>query len=309
MTQLTLDFDGDRCVFCGEPAFIELLEYWPETREFELDSCCQGQLESWAEDMAEWSPEDWQRFFWERGGINIRSVGGRPSDREKLGIHPGDVFTVDQGITIVRGGTIAERLAGMLPKGALSLNECREYVRQYHEHAPRPPAGAYWWYGVYNGPPSDPVYDGRPRFSSVATGSRPLNLQRWPRTLLGVALVGKVVARKTYELAAARGARIAEVTRVAFNRNVPRFLTYKASSAVYDQAARDACAQGFEKIQTFVLGDESGMSLRYTHPRWKRVAQSRGGQMDRATRRRAIRPEDLAQEKYRWELNCSRGAV
>lgn len=68
--------------------------------------------------------------------------------------------------------------------------------------------------------------------------------------LVGAAIVGRPVARKTppYE--------VAEVVRLVTDG------TKNAPSALYGAAARAAQAMGFWRIQTFILEDEPGTSLR-----------------------------------------------
>jgi len=245
------------------------------------------------------------------------------------------------GVELVRSRSTRDRVAGLTEPGALSIDEIRLYVFQQHRHAPDPPAGGTWGYAIYNGPPSDPVYDGPPRFSQRAmcecghkaqahakpkgakrrlacascdcatfqsVGQWPLNLVSWPPTLIGVTLVGTPIARKTAEKGRTGGDKIADVTRVAMNHaGLPPFLTYKAASMVYNQAAADAKEAGYDVIQTFTLEGESGMSLRYTKPKWKPVKghQSKGGQWDREDRPRTIREGELAQSKTKWELRLT----
>lgn len=299
--------EGEACLWCGELAVLDIFEYWPEDRSFMLETCCLASHEYYCQEMESWTPEEWQEFFASRAGVSIRGVGGDVARRDELGIHPADVFTVDRGITLVRSAPIGARLRGKTTCGALSRDEIREYVRLVHSHAGAPPAGMFWGYAVFNGPPADPIYDGRPRFSSQEEGRRPLNLVRWPDTLIGVAMVGRPGARMTQKKAKERGVTIAEVSRVALDHTLPRFLTHKAASEVYVSAYAEACRRGYEKVQTFTLASETGMSLRYA--RYKRVGESRGGQADRATRRRQIRSAELAQPKVRWERLCSAKGV
>jgi hypothetical protein len=82
--------------------------------------------------------------------------------------------------------------------------------------------------------------------------------------LLGVCVVGRPVAR------AVNPDEVAEVTRLATNgeKNVCSFL--------YASAARAATAMGFKKIQTYILEDEPGTSLRAAG--WQREATTAGGQ-------------------------------
>lgn len=292
----------DRCLWCGQRPVLEVFEYWPSDRSFMFETCCEPSYQWYLDEMTRWTPQEWQAFFASSAGVPIRGVGGDVARREELGIHPDEIFTVDAGITLVRSQSVRERLAGRSRPGALARDEIREYVRRVHSHAPDPPAGFLWGYSVFNGMSTDPLYDGKPRFTAKAKGSRPQNLVRWPDALIGVVMVGRPGAIASDKGAKKKGIRIAEVTRVALNHGLPSFLTYKASSMIYDQAYRDACAQGYTKAQTFTLESESGMSLRYA--RWKPVGTTKGGQADRPSRRRKARTAELAQPKVKWERVC-----
>lgn len=68
--------------------------------------------------------------------------------------------------------------------------------------------------------------------------------------LVGVCIVGRPVARKTDQYA------VAEVLRLCTDG------TRNACSFLYARAARAAEALGYWKIQTFILEEESGVSLR-----------------------------------------------
>lgn len=288
-----------RCEYCGEEELIDVFEYWPETRDFMLETCCEESYEPWVEAMREWTPEQWQAFFLEKTGIPVRSVGGAIAHRDD----PADGFKVDLGITIVPSTSLGDRLDGKAPIGALTRAEVKEFIRLHHDHAEDPPAGWFWGYAVYNGPPSDPVYEGTPR-TTGRSNEAPVGLVQWPATLVGVVMVGKVSACETFKAARSSGEKIAEVSRVAMNHGLASFLTYKAQSAIYERVVEDAGARGFDRCQTFTLESESGMSLRYA--RWKQVGVSR----DKRRRRRGVRAADpLAQTKIRWSKSCKKGAV
>jgi hypothetical protein len=96
--------------------------------------------------------------------------------------------------------------------------------------------------------------------------------------------------------------RVLDVTRMALDHNLPSFLTYKAASAVYVQAWQDACALGYDAVQTYTRKDEHGKSLQYA--RFRPVRETKGGQADRPSRRRAIRTAEQAQPKVLWKRRC-----
>lgn len=87
-------------------------------------------------------------------------------------------------------------------------------------------------------------------------------------TLLGVVSVGNPVAR------ALCGRGIVEVNRLCIRRNVPHALAWNGASMLYGWAAKEAAAQGWNKIITYTRVDEDGASLRAAG--WTQEARVRG---------------------------------
>ena len=108
--------------------------------------------------------------------------------------------------------------------------------------------------------------------------------------LVGAAIVGRPVARGTNQYG------VAEVTRLVTDGS------YNACSALYAAAARAARAMGFEKIQTFILEEEPGTSLKASG--WEFESTSDGGSWDTPTRqaRRVVNPTGPKQ-KWSKDLN------
>lgn len=105
--------------------------------------------------------------------------------------------------------------------------------------------------------------------------------------LIGAAIVGRPVARKTDHKV------VAEVTRLVTDG------TPHACSFLYGAAARAAKALGFGKIQTFILDAETGVSLKASG--WILAdAHAGGGNWNSSTKqnRRTDQPMCL---KQRWE--------
>lgn len=268
----------------------------------------------------------------------MRSVGGPLAERKKDPRYDPMLheFTIDYGIHLVPSTSLEDRLAGRAPSGALTRAEVKEYIRRHHSHAPKPPAGWKWGYAIYNGPAWDPVYKGKPRTAGGrGSDERPVGLVEWPRTLIGVVMVGKPGARLTAmreqalarlragespeqvakatklslvtvkRWAAAPPPLVVELTRMALDHGLPSFLRYQAASLAYRQAAEDAARLGYDVIETFTREEEVGMSLRYA--RWKPVATRRGGgQWGRKGRARAERGAELSGPKVRWEKRLRR---
>ena len=97
--------------------------------------------------------------------------------------------------------------------------------------------------------------------------------------LVGGCSVGRPVARMTDQIA------VVEVTRLVTDG------TKNACSALYSAAARAARELGYRKIQTFILSDEPGTSLRAAG--WQFDGESAGGKWARDGRpdRRRDQPE------------------
>lgn len=106
------------------------------------------------------------------------------------------------------------------------------------------------------------------------------------RSLIGAAIVGRPGARRTAQY------RIAEVTRLVSDG------TPNVCSALYSACARAAQAMGFDAIQTFILEQEPGTSLKASG--WKFLRITKGGNHNRPSRggRRRDQPEC---KKQKWE--------
>lgn len=111
-------------------------------------------------------------------------------------------------------------------------------------------------------------------------------------TLRGVAIAGRPVARHDDD------GRTLEVTRVATDGCL------NACSALYGAARRAARALGYERLLTYTLADEPGVSLRASG--WQFVRVTRGGVWSRTMRRRAR--GDAEGPKQRWLLHLTSAA-
>ena len=103
--------------------------------------------------------------------------------------------------------------------------------------------------------------------------------------LVGAAIVGRPAARNTPQYS------VAEVSRLVTDG------TKNACSLLYGATARAAEAMGFDRIQTFILEDEPGTSLKAAG--WVFDGWSAGGDWNRPSRggRRADQPQV---RKQRW---------
>lgn len=105
-------------------------------------------------------------------------------------------------------------------------------------------------------------------------------------SLVGAAIVGRPGARRTEQY------RIAEVTRLVSDG------TPNVCSMLYSACARAAEAMGYDAIQTFILENEPGTSLKAAG--WKFLRLVKGGDHNRPSRggRRRDQPEC---KKQKWE--------
>jgi hypothetical protein len=108
--------------------------------------------------------------------------------------------------------------------------------------------------------------------------------------LHGAAVVGRPVAR----LAGSPRA-VAEVTRLVTDG------TPNACSMLYAAAARACKALGFERIQTYILDDEPGTSLKASG--WEYEGVAGGGDWNRVGR--PSRTDQPMSKKGRWALTLS----
>lgn len=103
--------------------------------------------------------------------------------------------------------------------------------------------------------------------------------------IVGAVVVGRPVARKTDQYT------VAEVTRLVTDG------TKNACSFLYAAAARAAREMGFVRVQTFILREESGDSLRAAGWRFEGLTDSAPQKWHSRTGRRSDQPSE---PKQRW---------
>jgi hypothetical protein len=103
--------------------------------------------------------------------------------------------------------------------------------------------------------------------------------------LVGAAIIGRPVARKTDQY------NVAEVTRLVTNGHK------NACSFLYAAAARIAREMGFVKIQTFILKDETGKSLEAAGWSFEALTDSKPHKWHSREGRRNDQP---GEQKQRW---------
>ena len=105
--------------------------------------------------------------------------------------------------------------------------------------------------------------------------------------IVGAAIVGRPLARMIDQN------EVAEVTRLATDG------TKNACSMLYAACARSAKAIGFQRIITYLLEDETGVSVRAAG--WtKDEHTSTGGQWSRSERPRQLTMANIVGAKQRW---------
>lgn len=119
------DPDGPICPWCGEPRFLDVLEYWPEERAWMFDTCCEGSHWDACEQVKD-CPRSFGKWFEERTGRPVRQ--GYHSTTEI------DFLRLDFGLEV----------------GEVDQKTARAFIKDHHRHNP-PPAGWRWGHGIYNG--------------------------------------------------------------------------------------------------------------------------------------------------------------
>lgn len=107
--------------------------------------------------------------------------------------------------------------------------------------------------------------------------------------LVGVAIVGRTLARMLHD------DTTAEVTRLAVCDGAPP----NACSFLYGACRRIWSAMGGKRLVTYTLTTESGASLRGAG--WKKAGETETGQQWGRKNRARADQEIVAQTKFRWE--------
>ncbi|ABM39684.1 XF1762 family protein [Polaromonas naphthalenivorans] len=142
----------------------------------------------------------------------------------------------------------------------VSFSTAKNFVAPHHRHCPAP-AGWRFWTGIFNGD-----------------------------ELIGCVMVGRPVAR------ALDPARVVEVNRLCVRTDIAPELPWNACSQLYGWAAREARKRGFQRIITYTLESESGVSLKAAG--WTIEHKVKGRSWDTPSRRLPNASPGL--NKNRW---------
>ncbi len=187
-------------------------------------------------------------------------TGGRPGSSQFRDLIAAAVGERPRRLIEHHGGLLIDYDLRIRP---VQLKVAKQFVQRHHEHCP-PPAG--WKFGL-----------------SITIGPG-------PGTLIGVAMVGRPVARMLDRLGT-----ILEVNRLCLDRTLPEGLRWNACSQLYAAAAKKARTLGYQHLVTYIRDDEPGTSL--VAAGWTRERVSVGGSRGRKNRRRAGHNEG---PKVRW---------
>jgi hypothetical protein len=111
--------DEDLCLFCGEPAVVDVLEYFVEDHSFLLDTCCESMHEYAISVMPRLGRRELNAWFAASTGERIRQI------------FTGDecpTWTVDPGLALCD----------------VEWSVARDFVRAHHRHNASPPG---WKFG------------------------------------------------------------------------------------------------------------------------------------------------------------------
>ena len=160
----------------------------------------------------------------------------------------------------IRGYTFFGDLNMKLQVKPIKQSDAKDFIQQHHRHN-KPPVGWRFGAGIWN----------------------------W-ETLIGVVMVGRPVARKLDHHSTV------EVNRLCIDTNIDPELSAHACSQLYGWSAREAKKRGFEKIITYTLQTESGVSLKAAG--WLNEGSAGGGSWNVKSRPR-IDSAPIA-KKIRW---------
>jgi len=247
------------CFWCGELESVEVLELWAEDRAFTIVTCCEESHGAWVETMREWTRQEWAAFMASSAGVEVRNVG--------TGAENGPGWVLDYGLELAGSAPAADKRKrskrGEVVR-EVDRDQARQFVRDWHRHSPKPPAGWKWGHGVWNG-----------------------------GELIAVAMVGRPVSRWTQE----NEPGTLEVSRLCVRSDVAPCVVWNACSMLYGAAAREAKRRGFDRVQTFTIdGEESGTSL--IAAGWSVDRVNKGGDWSRKDRPRE--GGNSAAPKARW---------
>jgi hypothetical protein len=178
---------------------------------------------------------------------------------ETLG-HGGDAEPVLQDLRRVidnDGQLLLDHNLRIVP---VSWAQAKAFVLEHHRHCP-PPAG--WRFGA-----------------GVMNGSQ----------LIAVVLVGRPVARMLDPK------KVLEVNRLCVRTDVAPGFVWNACSMLYGWAAREAKARGFERVVTYVMEHEAGVTLKAAG--WKIDGEVKGRSWNAPSRPRQDRTAIV--NKVRW---------
>ncbi len=115
----------DQCPWCGEPATFEITEVFLETREIELDSCCEANLNECIDSIRLWTRRERARWMLLQSGIRVRDL---IVDGEALS------WVLDYGVRLE----------------PIEFGVAKEFIREHHRHL-RPPRGWKFGMAAFNG--------------------------------------------------------------------------------------------------------------------------------------------------------------
>ena len=142
----------------------------------------------------------------------------------------------------------------------VSFSTAKSFVARNHRHC-RAPAGWHFGAGIFNGD-----------------------------ELIGCVMVGRPVARGFDPT------RVVEVTRLCVRTDIAPKLPWNACSQLYGWAVREARKRGFQRIISYTLESESGVSLKAA--RWTIEHKVKGRSWDTPSRHRPNASPGL--NKNRW---------
>lgn len=134
-----------RCMFCGEPEFVRILEVWGG-REFMLDACCPSMHEAAVDELND-DPKTAAKWLGNLGCGDDHGSDLEVTLPELMRFEPGCVG----GLRRVIDHNSQLQLDWNLQVVPVSWRAAKAFVRAHHRHC-RPPAGWRFGAAVKNGP-------------------------------------------------------------------------------------------------------------------------------------------------------------
>lgn len=268
---------AERCPFCGDRWYLDVLEYWPEERAWMFDCCCEGAHDDaccWAAE----EPREFGRWFEQQTGCPTRQGYRSQTD---IGF-----LRLDFGLHVA----------------PVAQKDAKAFISTHHRHN-NAPAGWLFGAGAYNGDELVAVlWVGRPAARKLQDLHYCRECGAEKRKAKGQPAPICDCADPDAWLCPAMVPVVCEVNRLCVDPTLDPELVWNACSQLYTAAAREAKSRAYGRVVTYTLASESGGTL--VAAGWKQTHRTDGGSWDRPSRRRTDKAPTC--QKVRWERGLNK---